>query len=77
MHRLINKDRTIIALLFPLVLFSSYGGTGSNASLISKHELQFMELLHNYIFQQANGDHALAANILGVANELTSDLQEV
>ena len=76
MHRLVNEDRTIIALLFPVVLFGSYGGTGSKASLISKHEVKFMQLLHDYIFQQSNGDHALAASILGAANELTADLQE-
>ena len=72
-----NVDRNIIALLFPIVLFSSYGITGTNTSRISEHELHFMQLLHNHILQQAKGDHGLAAKKMGVANEIKLGLEEV
>ncbi len=56
------------------MLFSSNGVTVNNTAHSSKEE-SYMAMLHYYLIQQSKGDHALAARMFGVANEITLDLE--
>ena len=71
---MIEGNEKLLSFLFPILLFH-----GPREEKEAKHiiyQLDYMQLLNDYLTTQNNDDHTSAAIQLGIANEILSYLQQ-
>ena len=73
---MVNADRSMLLLWFPLLLFSANGRAVTLAPEIESHRLHYMHMLQVYIHQRNDNQEANAKKLAAV-NELMYDINEL
>ena len=73
---MVNADRSMLLIWFPLLLFSENGRAITLAPEIESHRLHYMHMLQVYIYKQNDNQEANAKK-LATVNELIYDINDL
>ena len=74
-NALVNNNRKIFPLLFPIILFDTTGNPHLTSTTTEEKRLKFTQNLKNYFLFQSEGNQRKTAKMMGITNEIICCLQ--
>ena len=74
-NALVNNNRKIFPLLFPIILFDTTGNPHLTSTATEEKRLKYTQNLKNYFLFQSKGNARKTAKMMEITNEIICCLQ--